>query len=233
MAKKARVKPPRTGDRPRGKAAATAEQNGQYKKMIEEMRKAVGKESGFQLRYHYAQGAYAARILANPDKFGVRKEADLAADLGVKSLTIKLSMRFAKLMPKEKVETLSNLPSPPAWRRIMNWLHIKDDAKREEFLSAIVSGKPSGDLDDMYRKLTGKGSRRSRRPATPAATLKQIGGSAQTAIEHIGWLDKALKAATEADQIGEIKSAIKAVAADLDKLVQTAQAAAEVLKAVA
>lgn len=210
---------PSENSQPRGSVRYTQSQDAAYNTELEEMNKQESAVKKGSLQLAYYRGYRAHNIMANPEKYGRRTKEQIAADLGVKVLTLKRSMQFNERITTAELKELCDMKRPPAWRIMTRWVNIEDADKRAEMLKDILSGNvTSANFDGNYRKILEKGPSKPKCPADPTAMFRKIEAEAQTMTQQLGWIDDADKKLSSITDAVKRRKAREVFKVTLDRL---------------
>lgn len=186
------LNPPKEGAKPRGEVHRSTDQDQQYRQVITTLKEKENSGKKYQLQLCHVRGKCARKLLKEVQTFGNNTIDAIAADLGIKRLSLQQCMRFSKRISPEQLNELSSMSTPPSWRMMAKWVGIKDSEKRENVLKDILAGKLGSDgFEEQIRSILGSGPKKPRRPASLPATFKRIAAEATTMVQHLDWVGPA------------------------------------------
>lgn len=170
----------------------TTAQADAYKKLVDKMLESEAKLAKGSVRVMYARGTTATAIMEKPDSFGKRSFADIAADLGCKTSTLRASVRLTQKLTQEDMTELEKLANPPSIRMLNLVMTIKDEAKQKSAIKKLKSGSLSNvNFVEQLREFVGRGPKRSRRPLVVSAQMTKLDKTTRTFVEQLTWLKDA------------------------------------------
>lgn len=128
----------------------TARVSSGYSAVIKRLRKHDMAMRRLQLQTQHIFGGHAYKLLQD-DKTGTTYLHSLADDLQVMPEVLRASIRFWKLVDRQKLKQLCALDIPPKWIAMSRWSFIYNQQRRDAIMSELLAKTCAEEL--IYRKI--------------------------------------------------------------------------------